>query len=255
VEKPMPGMIYHMMIYAKTGKSPALAALNDVAAITGCVMWYETHDRTILEQFSHFLLKNNAEDVCEAMQNHLHVDESMHGPGSPLYPEIAHVGEELSGKEALHAADHEHHARLAELIVETSLDAVASGRNGSLLDMIAESQQGLNIERLSCLFADFFGRDREMFLRGLNLLKIIDPRSITSIDGIAGPWLAIRRSAMANLSHLQPEETFKPWYEYLTRCFSTDGIMNTLRRLESGVKIKLESQYEDIHRPPSRLSQ
>jgi hypothetical protein len=251
----MPGMIYHMMIYATTGKSPALAALNDAAAIAGCVRWDETHDRRILEQFSHFLHKNNAEDVCEAMQNHLHVDESMHGPGSPLYPQIAHVGEELTGIESFHTTHHEHHAKLAELIVETSLDAVASERNGSLLDMVAESQQGLDLERVSCLFAEFFRRDRGMFLQGFNLLKVVDPRSITSIDGIARSWLAIRRSAMANLSHLEPDEAFKPWYEYLTRCFSTDQTMKTLRRLERGTKIKLESQYEDIYRPRSRPSQ
>jgi hypothetical protein len=227
-------MIYHMMIYATTGKSPALAALNDAAAIAGCVRWDETHDRRILEQFSHFL---------------------QHGPGTPLYPQIAHVGEELSGIEAFQTAHHEHHAKLAELIVETSLDAVASERNGSLFDMVAESQQGLDLERLSCLFAEFFRRDRGMFLQGFNLLKVVDPRSITSIDGIARSWLAIRASAMANLSHLEPEEAFKPWYEYLTRCFSTDQTMKTLRRLERGTKIKLESQYEDIHRPRSRPSQ
>lgn len=251
----MPGMIYHMMIYATRGKSPALAALNDAAAIAGCVRWDETHDRRILEQFSHFLLENNAEDVCEAMLNHLHVDESMHGPGTPLYPEIAHVCEELRGTDALNTTHHEHHAKLAELIVETSFDAVATERNGSLLDMVAESQQRLDLERLSRLFAEFFRRDSGMFLEGFNLLKVVDPRSITSIDGIARSWLAIRGSAMANLSHLEPEEAFKPWYDYLTRCFSTDQIMRALRRLEIGTRANLGSQYDDVCRPRPRFSQ
>lgn len=241
----MPGMIFHMMAYAKAG-SPVLAALNDAAPITGCVTWEETHDRRLLEPLWDFLQSNDSEDIRHAMENHLLVDESLHGPGTPLYPSIARIAENLNSMAAFQTSHHENHAKLAELIVETSLDGLVSEIHGSLFNSVADSHKRWDSERVSALFSRFFQRDRDAFRQGLDLLRSIDLRSITHMDGIARSWMIIYRSAIENLSHLEPEWSFKPWYEYLTRCFSANETMEALTQFEKSARTDLEASQLQI---------
>lgn len=242
----MPGMIFHMMAYATTGEQPLLAALNDVAAITGCVRWEETHDRRMLDPLWDFLRSNDGEDIRQGMEHHLLVDESLHGPGTPLYPSIVRIADNLNHVAAFQTSYQENHARLAELVVETSLDGLVSETNENLLNTVADSHKKWDPERVCALFGTFFRRDRNMFRQGFDLLREMDPRSITCIDGIARSWMIIHKSAMQNLSCLEPEQSFKPWYEYLTRCLSIEETMKALRELEKSARIELEASQHEI---------
>ena len=242
----MPGMIFHMMAHATGGKPPILAILNDAAPITGCARWEETHDRKLVEPLWDFLSVNDGDDIREAMENHLLVDESLHGPGTPLYPVILRTEGDLESIAALRTPHRENHAKLAELIVETALDGLTADANGKLMDLIAESRRDWDIERASRLFSRFFRRDNKTFRHGFGLLKDIDPRSITCIDGISRSWLTICGSATQNLSRLEPDQAFKPWYEYLTRCFSGEETMRALRELESSARRELEATQTQI---------
>lgn len=239
----MPGMIFHVMVYARAGGSPILAALNDAAGITGCVRWRETHDREVFKQFSDYLLRNKCQDIYKAMENHLMVDEAMHGPGSPLYHYMVDVKGKLNKIEALYTLE-ENHARLAELVVETSLDGIVKEKNEGLFHIIEQSQKDLDLERISYLFSDFFKRDKEKFRQELSFLKEIDFKSIASVDGIAKAWLATYKSAMRNLSQIESPQVFKPWYDYLAQCFTNLGRMERLRQLEEESKLELRKNYE-----------
>jgi hypothetical protein len=242
----MPGMIFHMMVRARAGKPPVLAILNDAAPITGCARWEETHDRSLVGPLWDFLSANEGDDIREAMQNHLLVDESLHGPGTPMYPVILRTEGDLNSIAAFRSPHPENHARLAELIVETGLDGLTADANGSLMNVIAESRRDWDIERVANLFSRFFRRDTRMFRHGFNLMKDIDPRSITSIDGISRSWLIICGSAADNLSRLEPDRAFQPWYDHLTRCFSSGETMKALRELEASARRELEGIQSDI---------
>ncbi len=242
----MPGMIFHMMVNATAGKPTVLAILNDAAPITGCTRWEETHDRRLVEPLWDFLSANGGEDIREAMENHLLVDESLHGPGTPLYPVILRLEADLKAGAVFQTACPENQAKLAELIVETSLDGLIADANASLMDLVAESQREWDIERVSRLFGRFFGRDAAMFRHGFGLLKGIDPQIISGIDGISSSWLTVCGTAVGNLSRLQPDRTFQPWYDYLTRCFSSEEAMRGLRELESSARSELEGIWARI---------
>lgn len=242
----MPGMIFHMMVRATAGKPPILAVLNDAAPLTGCARWEETHDRRLVRPLWDFLSANDGDDIRDAMENHLLVDESLHGPGTPLYPIIIRTEGYLSSIAAFRTTHPENHAKLAELVVETSLDGLTAEASGSLMDLIAESRRHWDIDRVSYLFSRFFRRDTRMFRHGFRLLKDIDPRSITSIDGISTSWLIICGSAAANLSRLEPDRPFQPWYDYLTRCFSSGETLKALGELEASAKREIEGIQSEI---------
>jgi|GEM_PF-1735719 len=242
----MPGMIFHMMVHATAGKPPVLAILNDAAPITGCTRWEETHRRSLVQPLWDFLSANGGQDIREAMENHLLVDESLHGPGTPLYPVILRREAELRSSAVFQTPFPENQPKLAELIVETSLDGLTADVNGSVMDLIAESQREWDVERVSRLFSRFFGRDAGMFRHGFGLLKGIDPRSITGIDGISRSWMAVCGAAVDNLSRLEPDRAFQPWYDYLTRCFSSQETMAVLRELESSARSELEGIWARI---------
>jgi hypothetical protein len=242
----MPGMIFHMMVRATAGKPPILAILNDAAPITGCARWEETHDRRLVRPLWDFLSANDGDDIRDAMENHLLVDESLHGPGTPLYPIIVRTEGYLNSIAAFRTPHPENHAKLAELIVETGLDGLTAEANRSLMDLIAESRRHWDIERVSYLFGRFFRRDTSMFRHGFRLLKDIDPRSITSIDGICTSWRIICGSALENLSRLEPDRPFQPWYDYLTRCFSSGETVKALRGLELSAKRELQGIQSEI---------
>jgi hypothetical protein len=242
----MPGMIFHMVVHATAGKPPVLAILNDAAPITGCTRWEETHDRRLVEPLWDFLRASGDEDIREAMENHLLVDESLHGPGTPLYPAILRREADLRSSALFQTPSPENRAKLAELIVETSLDGLTADANGSIMDLIAESRREWDIERVSRLFSRFFGRDAGMFRHGFGLLRGIDPRSITGIDGISRSWLTVCGTAADNLSRLEPDRAFQPWYDYLTRCFSSEEAMRGLREMESSARNELERIHTGI---------
>lgn len=242
----MPGMIFHMMVRATAGKPPILAVLNDAAPITGCASWEETHDRRLVRPLWDFLSANDGDDIRDAMENHLLVDESLHGPGTPMYPVILRIEGDLKSIAAFQTPHPENHAKLAELIVETVLDGLTADASGSLMDLIAESRHRWDIERVSYLFSRFFRRDTRMFRHAFRLLKDIDPRSITSIDGISTSWLIICGTAAANLSRLEPDRPFQPWYDYLTRCFSSGETLKVLRELELSAKREIEEIQSEI---------
>lgn len=242
----MPGMIFHMMVSAMAGKPPILAVLNDAAPITGCARWEETHDRRLVRPLWDFLSANDGDDIRDAMENHLLVDESLHGPGTPLYPIMLRTEGYLNSVAAFRTTHPENHTKLAELIVETALDGLSASANGNLMDLIVESRRDWDIERVSCLFSRFFRRDSRMFRHGFRLLKDIDPRSITCIDGISTSWLIICGSAVANLSRLEPDRPFQPWYDYLTRCFSSGETVKALRELELPARREIEGIQSEI---------
>ncbi len=242
----MPGMIFHMMIYAKVGKAPILAILNDAAPITGCTRWEETHDRRLVTPLCDFLSANDSDDIREAMENHLLVDESLHGPGTPLHPIILQTEGHLKSSAAFQTPHQENHAKLAELVVETSLDGLTADANGNLMDLIAESGRDWDIERVSSLLGHFFQRDADIFRHGFGLLRDIDPRSIKCIDGISRSWLVIGGSALDNLSRLEPDRAFQTWYDYLNQCLSGEETMKALRKLESSARRQLEGIQTDI---------
>ena len=239
----MPGMIFHLMVYAKEENSPILAVLNDAVGITGCVRWRETHDREVFKQLSNYLLRNKCPDIYKAMENHLMVDEAMHGPKSPLYPYMVEVKEKLNRIEALYTSE-ENHARLAELIVEISLDAVVKEKNEDLFPIIEQSQKDLDLERIAYLFSDFFKKDMERLRQGLSFLKEVNFRDIASIEGMAKAWLGTYESAMRNLSEFESPQVFKPWYDYLTQCFTNPEKMEKLRQLEEESKAELRKNYK-----------
>lgn len=246
VGRMMPGMIFHMMAYATAGRSPILAALNDAAPITGCVRWEETHDRRLLEPLWDFLCSNEGEDIRQGMENHLLVDEYLHGEGTPLYPSIVRIADNLNHTAAFQTSHQENHARLAELVVETSLDGLVSETNENLFNTVVDSHKRWDPERVSALFSRFFQRDRNAFRQGFDSLRSIDLRSITCINGIARSWMITYGSAMQNLSYLEPEQSFKPWYEYLTRCFSVEETMKALTQFEESARTELEATQHEI---------
>lgn len=242
----MPGMIFHMMICAKAGKAPILAILNDAAPVTGCTRWEETHDRRLVTPLWDFLSANESDDIREAMENHLLVDESLHGPRTPLHPIILQTEGHLKSSAVFRTPHQENHAKLAELVVETSLDGLTADANGKLMDLIAESGRHWDMERVSSLFGRFFQRDADIFRHGLGLLRDIDPRSIKFIDGISRSWLVIGRSTLDNLSRLEPDRAFQTWYDYLTRCLAREETMKALRELESSARKQLQRIQTDI---------
>jgi hypothetical protein len=66
------------------------------------------------------------------MENHLAVDEAMHGPRSPIYPHMQDITTRLDDMYPQDAGD-ERHSSLAELVVETSLDGVVSEQEKGLI--------------------------------------------------------------------------------------------------------------------------
>ncbi|MFC2018094.1 hypothetical protein ACFLTQ_02190 [Chloroflexota bacterium] len=239
----MPGMIFHMTVYARTGGKPVMAVLNDAAGITGCLRWEQTHDREIFRRFSAYLLERGAEDIYRGMGNHLRVDEAMHGPESPVYPAMLGAEKKLRGEEALHTTG-ENYARMAELVVETGLDGVIKERNGDLLDMVEQSKGELDLDRISRLFAGFYRIDERKLREGLNFLQEIDFRELVSIEGLARAWLNNYETAMMNLSELESPEIFWPWYDYLARCFTDSEKMKRLIKLEEEIKPGLRERYD-----------
>lgn len=239
----MPGMIFHMMVNARTGDKPILAVLNDAVGITGCLRWDQTHDREVFRQLSGYLLEKGAGDIYEGMENHLRVDEAMHGPRSPVYLCMVDVEEKLRKEVSLHTSD-EIYARMAELITETGLDGVVKEKNQELFDIIEQSQRELDLERISRLFAAFYRIDERKLREGLEFLKEVDFRKVACIDGLAEGWFSTYEAAMRNLSEFEPPEVFRPWYDYLFRCFTDPERMERLRKLEEGIKPGLLGIYE-----------
>jgi len=239
----MPGMIFHMMVFAETGGKPIMAALNDAVGITGCLRWGQTHDREVFRRFSGYLLEHGAEDIYRGMQNHLRVDEAMHGPGSPVYPVMLDLEERLKREEGLHTTS-ENYARIAELLAETSLDGIVKERNGAVLDMMQQSKSELDLDRISRLFAGFYRIDERKLHEGLNFLRDIDFREVATIAGLARAWLNTYKSAMENLSEIESPETFRPWYDYLLWCFTDAERMEMLKKLEAESKPGLRGSYE-----------
>lgn len=240
----MPGMIFHMMVYARLESMPILAALNDAAGVTGCLRWRETHDREIFQRFSEYMLGNGGDDVYKAMENHLAVDEAMHGPQSPLYSYMLAMKGKLTEIKSLHTSE-ENYDRLAELIVETSLDGVVKEKHEDLFDIIEQSQKELDLDRVSFLLADFFSKDRRELRQGLGFLKDIDFKEVAYIGGLAKAWLGTYESAMSNLSRFEPPELFKPWYDYLKQCFTNLEPMKNLKQLDEESRFELRQVYGD----------
>jgi hypothetical protein len=239
----MPGMIFHMMAYAGAGGKPVLAVLNDAVGITGCLRWGQTHDREIFRRFSAYLLEREGEDICRGMENHLRVDEAMHGPGSPLYPAMLKVEGRLRREEGFHTTG-ENYARMAELLVETGLDGIVKARNGEFLDRVEQSKGELNLDRISVLFAGFYQIDERKLREGLSFLQEIDFREVASMEGLARAWLNTYESAMKNLSEFESPENFRPWYDYLLRCFTDAARMERLIVMEGESKPALRESYD-----------
>ncbi|MFC1925790.1 hypothetical protein ACFLW2_03730 [Chloroflexota bacterium] len=239
----MPGMIFHMMVYAGTGNKPILAVLNDAIGITGCLRWDQTHDREVFRQFSSYLVEKEAGDIYRGIENHLRVDEAMHGPKSPVYACMMGVEEKLR-KEASLDTSGEIYARMAEFIVEIGLDGVVKENNQGLFDIVEESQKELDLERVSRLFAGFYRIEERKLREGLEFLKEVDFREVACIDGLAEAWFITYEAAMTNLSEFESPEVFKPWYDYLYRCFTDPERMDRLRKLEKGIKQELVKIYE-----------
>lgn len=238
----MPGMIFHMMIYAGTGGNPVMAVLNDAAGITGCLRWEQTHDREIFRRFSDYLLEQGAEDICRGMENHLIVDEAMHGPESPVYAPMVEIEERLREDETFHTTV-ENYARMAELLVETGLDAVVKERNAGLLEIMEQSKRELDLGRVARLFAGYYRLEERKFEQGLSFLKGIDFREVASIEGLARAWLGTCEMTISNLSEFESPEVFKPWYDYLARCFTDPDRMGRLMMLEEESKPALRECY------------
>jgi len=232
-----------MMIYAGTGNNPILAVLNDAAGITGCLRWNQTHDREIFQQFSDYLLENGAVDIYAGMKNHLKVDELMHGPNSPVYPCMVAVERKLRKEESLFTSE-DNYARMAELIAETGLDGVVREENRGLFDIIVKSQKELDLERVSYLFADFYHIGENNLREGLEFLNEIDFSEVASMNGLARAWLSTYKTAMKNLSEFEEPEIFKPWYDYLARCFTDPDRMGRLGEIEGEIKPELRESYQ-----------
>ena len=239
----MPGMVFHMMVYAGTGGEPVMAVLNDAVGITGCLRWGQTHDRGIFRRFSGYLHERGADDIYHGMKNHLIVDEAMHGPESPVYPAMLEMEERLRGEDDLHTTG-ENYVRMAELLVETGLDGVVEERNSELLNMMEQSKGELDLDRISRLFAGFYRIDVGKLREGLSFLQEVDFREVASIEGLAGAWLNTYEAAMRNLSEFESPEVFRPWYEYLLRCFTDTVRMERLIKLEQESKSALRESYE-----------
>lgn len=238
----MPGMIFHMMVYAGTGGKPVMAVLNDAVGITGCLLWRQTHDRGIFGRFSRYLMEREAEEIYRGMENHLSVDEAMHGPESPLYPAMIDMEERLKREEGLHTTG-ENYARMAELIVETGLDGIVRERNGELLEMAEQSKGELDLDRISRLFAGFYLIDERKLRKGLSFLQDIDFREVATIAGLSRAWLNTYESAMENLSEFESPDNFRPWYDYLLRCFTSAELMERLMKMEAESKPALRQSY------------
>jgi hypothetical protein len=241
----LPGMLFHMMVYARTGEPAILATLNDVAPITGCVTWPDTHEKSRFDRLAEFLADNGGGDILSGMENHLAVDEAMHGPRSPIYPHMQDITTRLDDMYPQDAGD-ERHSSLAELVVETSLDGVVSEQEKGLIAQIQRSQSDLDTDRIAHLFSSFFKRGKELFLRSFELLKNGSPYSTSSMDSLAASWLDIHEEAMRNLSEIAPHETFVPFYEYIMGWFTDPARMETLRQFENGAKASLTKQYERL---------
>lgn len=239
----MPGMIFHMMIYAGTGGNPVMAVLNDAAGITGCLRWEQTHNREIFRRFTGYLLEQGAEDIYWGMENHLKVDEAMHGPDSPVYIPMVKMEDKIRKEEALRTTG-ENYARLAELLVETTLDGVVKERNAKLLDIMEQSKRELDLGRVARHFAGFYRIEERKFEEGLSFLKDIDFGEVASIEGLARAWLGTCEMTIRNLSEYESPEVFKPWYDYLDRCFTDPDRMERLMKLEEGSKPALRESYD-----------
>lgn len=232
-----------MMVYAGTGKPPILATLNDVAPITGCVTWPDTHEKSRFDRLAEFLAGNGADDILAGMDNHLAVDEAMHGPHSPIYPHMLDINRKLDELYPQHAGDRSH-SSLAELVVETSLDGVVSEQEKGLIRQIQRSQSDLDTDRIAHLFSSFFRRAKGLFVQSFELLKNGSPYSTSSMDSLAESWMDIHDEAMRNLSKIAPQETFVPFYEYIMGWFTDPARMETLRQFEKDAKAALARQYE-----------
>jgi hypothetical protein len=252
-------MLFHMMIYARTGGPPILAALNDVAPISGCVRWKDTHENPEYDRLVDFLASEGARDLVAAMESHLAVDEAMHGPQSPIYAHMLDIANML---DIWHTQGHsfgspdragdliltqeEGHGKLAELVVETSLDGIVAERDSAVFNLIERSQQDLDVERISLLFARFFHRERQSFRRCFTLLRSRSPHDMSSIDGLARSFLSIYEDALVNLAKLVPPEPSAPFYQYMRFWFTDPDRMEILRELERRAKADLTEGYETL---------
>ena len=121
--------------------------------------------------------------------------------------------------------------------------------------MVEQSKGELDLDRISRLFADFYRIDERKLREGLNFLQEIDFREVASMKGLARAWLNTYETAMRNLSGFESPEIFKPWYDYLARCFTDSERMETLIQLEEESKPGLRESYEisinlDFHDSP-----
>ena len=243
----MPGMLFHMMIYARMGGPPILATLNDIAPIAGCVRWQDTHERPNYDKLALFLVREGASDIVSAMDIHLAVDDAMHGPRSPIYPHMLDITSMLNALDPHLTSDSaEGHARLAELVVETSLDGLVANWESPLFDLIKDSQRYLDIERLSLLFADFFHRDRQLFRWCFSLLHSQSPHTTSSMDGLAESFLSLYEETSANMAGLTPPEPSASFYAYMRIWFTDPRRMQILRKLEKRAKEYLVKDYEAL---------
>jgi len=242
-----------MMIYARGGGSPVLATLNDIAPITGCVRWQDTHERTNYEELARFLSHEGANDLVSGMDSHLAVDEAMHGPHSPIYPNMQDISDVLGELDRLPRTSNlgiqpgnEGHARLAELVVETSLDGVVAESEPSLLDLIEFSRRQLDVDRIALLFARFFGRDGKSFRRCFDLLHSHSAYAASSIDGLAQSFLDLYEETSTNLARLLPPEPSARFYPYMKEWFTDPARMAILRQLEKRARPRLAEAYEGL---------
>ena len=144
------------------------------------------------------------------------------------------------------SAEDDTHARLAELVVETSLDGIVAERDSAIFGLIERSQQDLDLERISLLFARFFGRGRQRFRQCFDLLRSRNPYATSSIDDLASSFLAIYDSTMANLARLEPPEPSAQFNECMKLWFTDSGRMDILRQLEKKAKASLVERYETL---------